>query len=63
MKTFEINGRMGTSAIHIGESLSNVPWYLGGRRTVIITDARVKRHYAGKFPDCPVITIGTGEEI
>ena len=63
MKTFEIKGRMGRSAIHIGESLSNVAAYLGGRRTLIITDTRVKQHYAEKFPDCPVIPIGTGERI
>ncbi len=63
MKRFEINGKMGRSVIHIGESLSNAALYLDGRRTVIITDTQVKHHYAGKFPDCPVITIGTGEEI
>ena len=63
MKTFEINGQMGASVIYIGESLSNAAAYLDGRRTVIITDTEVKQHYAGKFPDCPVITIGTGEEI
>ncbi|MFO7751859.1 MAG: 3-dehydroquinate synthase [Desulfobacteraceae bacterium] len=63
MKTYEIQGHLGRSEIHIGESLLNVSKYIDGRRTIIITDTRVMRHYEGCFPNCPVITIDTGEGI
>ena len=63
METFLIKGITGNSNIYIGESLQNVEEYLPKGKTIIITDENVKNHYLSDFPDCPVITISTGESI
>jgi 3-dehydroquinate synthase len=63
METFHINGRIGNSSIHVGERLKNLGSYLPDVRTVIITDENIKKYYGKEFPDLPVITLGTGEEI
>lgn len=65
MKTIEVQGSQGISAIHVGESLKNIGNYLPeGRRYVVITDKNVRLHYEEDFPKgVPVITISTGEEI
>lgn len=63
METFHIKGNLGRSSIHVGERLLNLGKYLPETRTVIITDENIKRHYEKTFPNLPVITIGTGEDI
>ncbi len=64
MKTFQVNGQQGLSYIHVGESLSNINSYIPpGVTPVIITDENIKGLYGNKFPDGPVLTIGTGEKI
>ena len=63
METFHIKGRLGCSSIHVGGQLKNLGNYLPDARTVIITDENIKKYYEKEFPDLPVITLGTGEEI
>lgn len=63
MESFYINGKPGPSSIHVGESLKNLEKYLPSTQVVIITDENIKKYYQKEFPDCPVITIGTGEKI
>ncbi|OGR33538.1 MAG: 3-dehydroquinate synthase [Desulfobacula sp. RIFOXYB2_FULL_45_6] len=63
METFHIKGKLGRSSIHVGEHLKNLGNYLPDARTVIITDENIKKYYEKDFPDLPLITIGTGEEI
>jgi 3-dehydroquinate synthase len=62
MKTLNIQGRASGSRIQVGESFRNVSGYLP-ERTIIITDANVRRLYGREFPDCPVIEIGPGEAV
>jgi 3-dehydroquinate synthase len=63
MKTLEIKGGAGNSLIHVGESLRNLEKYIPAERTVIITDRNIRQYYEKDFPQCPVISIGTGEKI
>jgi 3-dehydroquinate synthase len=63
MQEYIIKSEIGSSRIVVGESLENVIKYLPHRRVIIITDENVSRLYRDKFPDFPVITIGTGEKI
>jgi len=64
IKTFTVEGRQGTSAIHVGESLSRVKNYLPNQGpVVIVTDENILKHYGASFPAGHVITIGTGEKI
>jgi len=64
MKTFQVNGQQGPSFIHVGERLSNTVTYLPpGVTPVIITDENINALYGKKFPQGPVLTIGTGEKI
>jgi 3-dehydroquinate synthase len=62
MKEITIDTKTHKSQILIGESLGNLPNYLPEKKTVIITDQNILDHYAGQFPDCPVIRIGLGEK-
>jgi len=63
METFQVKGRLGLSAIYVGESLKNLEKYLPHTKVIIITDENIKKYYQKYFPDVPVITIGTGEGI
>ncbi len=63
MKTVTIRGAKRQSNLLIGEALQNLPDYLPNAQVVIITDGTVKELYGDQFPDAPVITIGTGEDI
>lgn len=65
MKTIEVQGSQGISAIHVGESLKNVGKYLpDGKKCVIITDSNVRHYYEKDFPaGSSLITISTGEGI
>jgi len=63
MQEYIIKSEIDSSRILIGESLGNVKKYLPHSRVIIITDENVSSLYKDKFPDFPVITIGTGEKI
>ena len=64
MQSFHVRGESGLSSIHVGESLKNLESYLPAKgRIIIVTDENIKKHYHRDFPDLPVITIGTGENI
>jgi len=63
MKTFHIKGDYGPSSIYVGEHLKNLENYLPDFQTIIITDENIKKYYQKKFPNAPVITLGTGEGI
>ena len=63
MKTIHIQSRNGLSTLLIGEHLKQLPQYIAGRQTIIITDDTVLNLYGKDFPDCPVIAIGCGEAI
>ncbi|MCP4116111.1 MAG: 3-dehydroquinate synthase [Desulfobacteraceae bacterium] len=62
MKILDIQGRTGHSTLAIGERLGNLSNYIP-ENTVIITDGHVRSLYQDRFPPCPVIEIGCGEEI
>ena len=51
------------SRILVGESPAALPRYLPDRGVVIITDSTVRGHHGDRFPDVPVLSIGTGEGI
>jgi 3-dehydroquinate synthase len=61
MNIAEIQGNTGTSTVMVGESISNLAQYVPLERTVVITDENVRHAYGHLLPDCPVLTIGTGE--
>jgi 3-dehydroquinate synthase len=63
MDTLHIRGNTGRSEILVGEHLDRLEQYIPVERTVIITDHVVHDLYGERFPDCPVVTIGTGEGI
>ena len=63
MQEYIIKSEIGSSSIVVGESLENVIKYLPHSRVIIITDENVSRLYMNKFPNFPVITIGTGEKV
>ncbi|MCD4721091.1 MAG: 3-dehydroquinate synthase, partial [Desulfobacula sp.] len=63
MKTFHVNGLSGLSSIYVGERLKNLENYLPSTQTIIVTDENIKKYYQKDFPDVPIITIGTGEDI
>ena len=63
MKTFSVKGQTGVSSIHVGERLEALESYLPSSHGVVITDENLKKYYQKDFPDLPVITIGTGEQV
>jgi 3-dehydroquinate synthase len=63
LKTIEIHGKTGHSAIYVGERLKNLSAYLPETKVVIITDENVAEYYQQDFPKIPVIQIKTGEGI
>jgi 3-dehydroquinate synthase len=63
LKTIKIQGSTGTSTLLIGERLENLKAYLPREKVVIITDTTVRHFYEKHFPNCDMITIGTGEKI
>jgi 3-dehydroquinate synthase len=62
MKHLYVEGHSGKSIIAVGESLDNLPAYMGGARGIIVTDNIVKGLYGHRFPPLPIIEIGQGEE-
>ncbi len=63
MKSIEIRGDAGRSAVFIGERLKELEKYVSADKAVIITDNHVRHLYQKEFPPWDVIEIGTGEEI
>jgi 3-dehydroquinate synthase len=51
-----------TSRVVIGEKLRNLGQYLPDKKTVIVTDENILRHYQGQLPDFPIVSIGLGEK-
>jgi 3-dehydroquinate synthase len=62
MKILHIEGSTGRSTLMVGETLSRLHQYVPVDRTVIITDPVINGLYGDRFPDCPIIEIGTGEK-
>jgi len=63
MRTLHIDGGSGPSTLLVGERLENLERHLPAENTVIITDTTVEALYRDRFPDLPVVTIGTGESV
>ncbi|HBH48499.1 MAG TPA: 3-dehydroquinate synthase [Bacteroidales bacterium] len=62
MKLLEVKAESNISKILIGESMENLPNYLKGRKTIILTDTYVAGLYRKRFPSkVPVIEMGLGE--
>ena len=62
MKGLRIEGPSGASVIAVGESIERLASYLGGLRSVVITDPQVRATQGVRFPASPVVEIGLGEE-
>ena len=63
MKTIQIKGGTGDTAVLVGESIDRLTAYVPVENTIVITDTRVAEIYGKRFPPCKVITIGMGESI
>ena len=62
MKELEIKSNIGSSRILVGESIKNLSSYIPkDKKTIIITDENVYKHYGKYFPQSQIITIGSGE--
>jgi len=59
----KIHGKMGDSQLLVGERLENLHRYMPADRTILITDAIVRKLHGDRFPPCPVIEIGQGEAV
>ena len=58
----EVKAESKKSQLLIGEKLSNLPQYIGDRKTIIVTDSNILKYYKDKLPQgIPVIEIGLGE--
>ncbi|MCF8144269.1 MAG: 3-dehydroquinate synthase [Deltaproteobacteria bacterium] len=62
MKVIRVDGRRGTSAILMGESIRSIGSYAPLEKTVIITDVNIMRHYQKDIPPCHLIEIQSGEK-
>lgn len=63
MKTLVVKTDTKSSNILIGESITNLPKYISGKKVIIVTDSNIIKHYGDKLPkDIPVIEIGLGEK-
>ncbi len=60
---FEVRGQSGTSHIHVGEKLDNVPSFIPDTDVFILTDDHLNALYGHRFPEGHVIPMGTGESI
>ncbi|MFP4474242.1 MAG: 3-dehydroquinate synthase [Desulfatibacillaceae bacterium] len=63
MNALTIHGQQGESRILVGEALARADQYLPAGRCVVITDTNVSRLYRDRFPNAPIITVGTGEAV
>ncbi len=57
-----VEGKTGRSLILVGEPLSELERHSAGRRTVVVTDQNVKRHWKHLLADLDTIVIGCGEK-
>lgn len=63
MKILNVNAESKLSRILIGERLKNLPSYIEGKKTIILTDSNILRYYKDELPaGIPVIEIGLGEK-
>jgi 3-dehydroquinate synthase len=61
MRVIDVAGAR-PSRVVVGERIEAVGRYLpAGRRLVVVTDGNVETAHRGRFPEAPVLTIGTGE--
>lgn len=58
-----LKGSGKNSDILVGEKIENLSHYTPSDNVIIITDENVSAHYRKTFPDCRIITIGTGEAV
>ena len=61
MKTLEVRGKLNTSRVLLGASMSNLGKYCDLKKTVIISDRNVLSNCGKRLPKCKTIEIGTGE--
>ena len=61
MKTAELHSRQGICRIISGDTIENAGKYIPENKTIILADEKVIRFHGNKFPDCPVISIPSGE--
>ena len=61
MQIAEIHGSTGDTTVMVGERLADLSRYVPTEKTVVVTDDNIRRLYGHLFPDCPVLTMGTGE--
>jgi 3-dehydroquinate synthase len=62
VRTLVLETAAGNCAIHLGEALGNLASYSGDIRTVVVTDANVRKHHGAAFGSYPILEIGLGEE-
>jgi glycerol-1-phosphate dehydrogenase [NAD(P)+] len=61
MRVIDVAGTR-PSRVVVGERIESAGRYLpGGKRLVVVTDGNVEAAHRGRFPDAPVLRIGTGE--
>jgi 3-dehydroquinate synthase len=63
MKQLLVSGAARASRLLVGASIDTLGEHIDGHRTIIITDRTVEARYRDRLPECPVITIGEGEQI
>ncbi len=57
-----VDGKTGRSLILVGEPLANLRRHTAGRRTIVVTDQNVKRHWKHLLDGLDTIVIGCGEK-
>ncbi len=63
MKILNVKAESNLSKILIGEKFSNLPGYIEGRNTIILTDSNILKYYSNDLPEgIPVIEMGLGEK-
>jgi 3-dehydroquinate synthase len=62
MKTIQLKTSAGISHIYTGESISNLPQYIKGRKVAIIADENIIKFYGEYFPSKTVIKVLQGED-
>lgn len=63
MKIINVKAESKPSRILIGEKLPNLPRYIAGKQTIILTDSNILKYYKDELPEgLPVIEMGTGEK-
>jgi 3-dehydroquinate synthase len=60
MPIIEVIGKYGRSRIRVGGSMETAAEHLPDRGVFILSDPNVRRLYGDRFPDAPVLEVGTG---